>query len=110
MTENSPRLLVATEFPPNASGGGPAIVRQLLRNWPAEKLFWWSCFADDATQFGQAVKAHETAYIPKRLYPHRRYRGLKSWLLEQLWAPWSASHLRKTIHQLKPDVIWCIPH
>jgi glycosyltransferase involved in cell wall biosynthesis len=110
MTENFPRLLVATEFPPNASGGGPAIVRQLLRNWPHEKLFWWACFPDDAVKFGQTVKAHQTASIPKRLYPHRRYRALKSWLLEQLWAPWSASNLHKTIDTFKPDVIWCIPH
>jgi glycosyltransferase involved in cell wall biosynthesis len=110
MTEDFPRLLVATEFPPNASGGGPAIVRQMLRSWPAEKLFWWSCFAGDAGQFGQTVKAHQIAYIPRRLYPHRRYRALKSWLLEQFWTPWSASHLHKTIDKFKPDVIWCIAH
>ena len=49
MTE-FPRLLVATEFPPNAAGGGAAIVRQMLREWPAEKLFWWSCFPDNNRQ------------------------------------------------------------
>lgn len=110
MTHTFPRLLIATEFPPNASGGGPAIVRQMLKGWPAEKLFWWSCFAGGAAQFGQAVKAQRTAYIPKRLYPHRRYRALKSWLLENLWTPWSASHLYKTIDKFKPDVTWCIAH
>jgi hypothetical protein len=110
VTGSFPKLLVATEFPPNASGGGPAIVRQMLRSWPAENLFWWSCFAGQAAQFGQAVKAHEIAYLPKRLYPHRRYRAFKSWILETLWTPWAASHLRSSIDKFEPDVIWCIPH
>jgi hypothetical protein len=43
MTEKFPRLLVATEFSPNAAGGGPAVVRQMLKNWPAEKHRWQSC-------------------------------------------------------------------
>jgi hypothetical protein len=110
MTQRFPRLLVATEFPPNASGGGPAVVRQLLRNWPDEKLLWWSCFPDRNAQFGRVVSEHRVAAIPARLYPHRRCRALKSWLMQHLWAPWATRQFRITIKELNPDVVWVIPH
>ena len=110
MTASLPKLLVATEFAPNTSGGGPAIVRQMLRGWPTEKLFWWSCFAGIHADFGQKVAAHTCAFIPKRLYPHYRYRGVKSWLLENIWTRWAAAHLQNVIHRWQPEIIWCIPH
>ena len=37
------KLLVATEFPPDAAGGGAAIVRQMLLGFPGE-VHWWSIF------------------------------------------------------------------
>src|SRR5664279_4218512 len=110
MTENFPRLLVATEFPPNASGGGPAVVRQMLKDWPSEKLFWWSCFPDRDVRFGRTVNTHRVATIPSRLYPHRRGRALKSWLMQNVWTPWATRHLKGTIKDINPDVIWVIPH
>ncbi|MFZ3376340.1 MAG: hypothetical protein WA183_12375 [Chthoniobacterales bacterium] len=110
MTESFPRLLVATEFSPNASGGGPAVVRQMLRNWPTEKLFWWSCSSDHEAQFGRAFNVQRVAVIPRRLYPHRRCRALKSWLMQHFWTPWATRHLRNTIEELRPEVVWVIPH
>jgi glycosyltransferase involved in cell wall biosynthesis len=109
MTE-FPRLLVATEFPPNGAGGGAAVVRQMLKDWPAEKLFWWSCFPDPNQLFGQKVAAHRVAAIPQKLYPSRRWCGLKSWLLETFWVPRATRHLQRTLETLKPDVVWVIPH
>jgi hypothetical protein len=105
-----PRLLVATEFPPNASGGGPAVVRQMLRHWSSDKLFWWSCLPEADQRFGQKVAEHRVAAIPRRLYPNRRWGPVKAWLLENCWARWAAGHFRKTIAEFKPDVIWVIPH
>ena len=66
-------LLVATEFPPNASGGGPAVVRQMLKNWPVEKLCWWSCLPEAHGQFGQRVQKHACAVIPRKCYPSRKW-------------------------------------
>jgi hypothetical protein len=109
MTE-FPRLLVATEFPPNGAGGGAAIVRQMLKDWPAEKLSWWSCYPDRDKLFGQNVSAHEVAAIPPKFYPNRRWRMQKSWLLEKFWVPRAARHLKTTLETLKPEVIWAIPH
>jgi glycosyltransferase involved in cell wall biosynthesis len=105
-----PRLLVATEFPPNSAGGGAAVVRQMLRPWPVEKLFWWSCFPDRDQLFGQKVTAHRVAAIPQKLYPSRRWRAARSWLLEKFWVPRAVRHFRKTLETLKPDVVWVIPH
>jgi hypothetical protein len=110
MTSDFPRLLVATEFPPNASGGGPAVVRQMLKDWPSEKLTWWSCLPGEHSSIEFPVAAHRVATIPRKLYPHVRLVGLKAWILQNAWAPWAAKHLRGTIREYRPDVIWTIPH
>jgi hypothetical protein len=107
---NLPKLLVATEFPPNIPGGGGAIVRQMLRDWPVDKIFWWSCTPDKDQLFGQKVAEHFVANIPPKLNPNKRGKILKNWLLNAIWRPWAASHLRKTLNTVQPDVVWVIPH
>jgi hypothetical protein len=109
MSAGSPRLLVATEAPPNGSGGGGAILRQMLKEWPTDRLFWWSCVADIDPRFGQQVAAHRVARIPWKLYPHRKWRRQKCWLLKNVWSPWATRHFRATLAELKPDVVWVIP-
>jgi hypothetical protein len=105
-----PHLLVATEFPPNAPGGGAAIVRQMLKEWPAERLSWWSCRPDSQHDFGQRAAHHAVAKIPRKLYPNRRLRGPKCWVLDTLWAPGAERHFLRTVVALRPDVVWVIPH
>lgn len=110
MISNFPRLLVATEAWPNSPGGGVAIIRQMLKEWPVEKLYWWGCLPENNRIFGQTVAQHRVAKIPKKLYPNRRWRAPRSWLLERLWVPWAAANFKKTLADLKPDVVWVIPH
>ncbi|HXC34473.1 MAG TPA: hypothetical protein VNV43_01275 [Candidatus Acidoferrales bacterium] len=110
MNSGFPRLLVATEAWPNAPGGGAAVIRQMLKGWPAENLFWWSCFRDGKKLFGQSVASHRVAKIPPRMYPTVRWRAQKSWLLERFWVPWAVRHVKKALYDLKPDVVWVIPH
>jgi hypothetical protein len=110
MVKSKPRLLVATEFPPNASGGGPAVVRQLLRPWPTSHLFWWSCLPERGKRFSQEVSEASGRYIPGKLMPQRRFTRLRSTLISLCWSPLAAAHLRKSIRRLKPDVVWAIPH
>jgi hypothetical protein len=105
-----PRLLVATEFSPNNAGGGAAVVRQMLKDWPVDKLFWWSYNRDHHELFGRKVAEHRIAAIPQKLYPNRRWSAQKSWLLEKFWAPCAAQHFRQTLAALRPDVVWSIPH
>lgn len=110
MDSDFPRLLVATEFPPNSPGGGGAIVRQMLKGWPDEKLYWWSCQKDTSQQYGQRVARHYVAHIPQKLYPARRAREVKGFLLETFWKPWAERHFQRTLTDLKPDLVWAIPH
>jgi hypothetical protein len=105
-----PRLLVATEFPPNGAGGGAAIVRQMLKDWPVEKLFWWSCHPDRDELFGQKTASHRVAQIPAKLNPNRRGRALKSWLMDKFWVPRATDHFQNTLETSKPEVVWAIPH
>jgi hypothetical protein len=110
MDSGFPRLLVATEAWPNAPGGGAAVIRQMLTGWPTEKLFWWNCFPDREMTFGQKVASHRVAQIPRKLYPILRWRTQKSWLLDRFWVPWATRHFKRTVADLKPEVVWVIPH
>lgn len=105
-----PRLLVATEFSPNSAGGSGAIIRQMLKDWPSENLYWWSCLPDRNQHFGQKVAAHSIARIPAKLYPNRRWLRPRSWLLDKFWTPWAARHLRMTLQQFRPEAVWVIAH
>ena len=77
MITKFPRLLVATEFPPNASGGGAAVVRQMLKDWPVDRLFWWSPLPDNDPMFwptgGGALHCYHSAQIisPSPLVSHK---------------------------------------
>src|SRR5207253_6923253 len=80
-----------------------------LRDWPTNQLMWWSCRPDEH-RFGVEVGQHEVANIPSRLYPHVRFARAKAQALENIWAPWAARHLRRSLRQLQPDIVWAIPH
>jgi len=110
MPSTFPKLLVVTECSPNAAGGGAAVIRQMLREWPADRLFWWSCFPDRDRLFDRQVAAHRVARIPAKLYPSRRWCRTKTWWLEKIWLPWATGHFRNTLKILKPDAVWVIPH
>jgi hypothetical protein len=110
MSAHFPRLLVATEFSPNMPGGSGAVMRQMLKDWPAGNLFWWSCFPDRDRHFGRQVAGHRVALIPRKLYPHRRWRTQKSWVLEKFWVPWAARHFRRSLKLFKPDAVWVLAH
>ncbi len=110
MSAHFPRLLVAMESSPNAAGGSGAIIRQMLKDWPAEKLFWWSCLPDRDRHFGREVAGHRVALIPRKFYPHRRWRAQKSWVLETFWSPWATRHFRNALDAFKPDVVWVHAH
>jgi hypothetical protein len=104
-TISFPKLLVVTAFAPNPVGG--ALVRQLLRGYPADRLHWWTCASEEAG--GHALETNQLHYcpIPSRLQPHRRLVRLKSWLVENVWMARLASSLRRTTKEVRPDVVWC---
>ena len=109
-SERFPLLLVVTEFPPNAADGGGALARQMLKNYPTDRICWWSCFPERGTTFGQTVNQHFCFQLPARLYPNRRLTGLKAWILSKAWVPLATRHLQKTVAQVRPQQIWAILH
>jgi hypothetical protein len=110
MLPRFPKLLVATEFGPDSAGGGPAVVRQMLREWPSEQLLWWSCMRRAVTGHGLPVSKQIVFELPGKLRPQRRAPVLKATILEHIWSPLAARNLAAVIRREKPDVIWGIPH
>ena len=111
MDEDSlPKLLVVTEWAPGSPGGGPAVLRQMLRDFPKEKLFWWGCLPERHSELAPPLQASHSLPIPKRLYPDRRFVSTKCYLLEHLWTHRAARHFQKTLKEVSPEAIWHVPH
>jgi hypothetical protein len=106
------KVLIATEFPPDAPGGGPAVVRQMLQGFPGE-VHWWSVrgSVERRRLKVDGLKIVSCAcFPPGKLMPAKKLPKLKSWLMENFWAPLAARDLERTIREAKPDCIWAIPH
>lgn len=105
------KLLVATDFPPDAPGGGPAVIRQMLRGFPGQ-IYWWSCRRSLARASGippKPVLEHAHA-SPGRLFPQKRLTRLKAIAMRTLWAPYAAHSLGNFLQKVSPDCVWAIPH
>jgi glycosyltransferase involved in cell wall biosynthesis len=101
-----PRLLIATEFGPDAHGGGGSLMRQLLRGFPNEQISWWSCHPELPRQTQGLPVRHFHYPAPARLYPYRRLAKLKSVILELIWVGRAVANLKKTIAIAQPDRLW----
>jgi hypothetical protein len=111
------KLLVATDFPPDAPGGGPAVVRQMLRSFPGE-IHWWSCRRSAGSRYKLSAPAGQTEIClsshtsasPGVLFPQRRLTLLKSFFMELVWARWATSSLLGAVRTIQPEQLWFIPH
>jgi hypothetical protein len=103
--QHPPKLLMVTSFAPNPVGG--ALMYQLLEGYPRELQYWWTCSA--AQPCGHQLGPHQlhACPIPERLQPYRRWVRLKSWLIENLYMPLGAAHLRRVARAVQPDLVWC---
>jgi glycosyltransferase involved in cell wall biosynthesis len=105
-----PKILVVTQFGPNASGGGPAVIRQALKECDPVRVGWWSCHPEESPVFGFRAGWEAGFPIPGKLYPYKRAVAAKGWLLEHLWSPLARANLARTIQAWQPDLLWVIPH
>jgi len=94
-------------FPPSAFGGGVAVTRQVLRDWPENLLHWW-CPYPQARDLRNGNLSWPKA--PEKMFPRARFRRMKTMLTQILWVPQASKHLRRTISEFSPDIVWCIPH
>src|SRR5688572_10718931 len=105
-----PRLLVVSQFPGNDVAGGGALARQLLRGYPSERIFWWSCAAG-GDQNRSSPAGHQYSFAPpRRLLPNRRVPRLKSLILDALWTPFAGFHLRRVAALVRPEQVWALPY
>ena len=104
------KLLVATEFPPDAAGGGAAIVRQMLQGFPGE-ISWWSVNPAKSKEFeGVGIVKSYCGFPPGKLMPQKRFSRLKSWLMAHVWTPIAARDFKRTLEIEQPDCVWVILH
>jgi hypothetical protein len=106
------KLLVATDFNPSSPGGGPSVIRQMLRGFreAGNSILWWSCRAHESSGEDFSVDALMQCPIPKVLIPLRRMPKIKSVLVRRLWTPFATRSLQHALNKWKPDCIWAIPH
>lgn len=103
-----PKILVATSFPPDAPGGSPWLLYQLLRGVPPDRVSWWSSSGEAPAHSVERVGSFKSGCLPPRLVPHRRLTQLKAFLLEQIWVPLAARALRAFIKKQNPDLLWVL--
>lgn len=80
----------------------------MLTGYPSRQIHWWSCLPQSDPAFEQQVEKEYYFAIPRRLIPHQRFTRFKSSLLEHIWVPFAATHLRRVIRQVKPEQIWAV--
>lgn len=109
--ETAVRLLIASDFPPDAPGGGPAVVRQMLSGLPGQ-VFWWSCRPSVSLNSKAAPPpVSEAAHAsPGKLFPQKRWTHMKALAMRTFWAPYAAHSLKQFIGKVSPDCVWAIPH
>ena len=105
-----PKILVVTQFGPNASGGGPAVIRQALKDYEPSRVGWWSCSPDESAVFNFRAGFEAGFPIPRKLSPYKRAVVVKGWLLEHLWSPMACGNLEGARQAWQPDLLWVIPH
>ncbi len=103
-----PKILFVDDYRPEARVLTD-LIRQLFLGYPTERIHWWHCRQTPLYEQPdlRAAKLHSFC-MPEKLVPHVRWVGLKSTILEQLWSPFAARHLERTIARVKPDLIWLL--
>lgn len=111
------KLLIATDFSPDALGGGATVVRQMLKGFPSE-VHWWSLHGGLSSARGQQVEsvrfrleiASHTHVPPGLVFPQRRLSRTRALLMEIFWSKLAAYSLMKTFRAVRPQHLWFIPH
>jgi len=103
-----PKILFVHDYRPEARALMD-LIRQLLLGYPREKLHWWHCRETPLYENPdlRAATLHGCC-MHEKLVPHVRWRGAKSVVLENFWAPRAARHLERTIAEVQPDIIWMV--
>jgi hypothetical protein len=108
MISSFPRILVASDVGPFGAGGSAAIMKQILRGHPKERLFLWSASRVGVLPPDFPQDQHVSGILPPLLVPHLRYTRVKAVFIEHGWSQFAAWHLWKTVAKVRPDVVWLV--
>ncbi|TAN38946.1 MAG: hypothetical protein EPN23_01510 [Verrucomicrobia bacterium] len=104
-----PKLLVIACFHPDRPHGGAHVMRQLLRDYPKDRLAWW-CL--DANAIPAGFLPREQVYrmrLPLAFVAREKYRWLKNSLAERLWVPVAARQLTAVLDHWDPEGVVFLP-
>lgn len=106
--ERLPRILFVNDFPPDSLAVAD-LVRQLLLGYPKDKISWWYCRTSRIRGLTdlRVAEIHQFP-LPNKVVPNRRFVAIKGAIVERIWIPLAARHLRSTISKVKPDLIWVL--
>jgi hypothetical protein len=103
-----PRILFVNDFPPDSLALAD-LTRQLLLGYPADRIAWWySRWSRVRGLKDLPVGSLNRWPMPDKLVPGQRFNSLKGALLEWVWTPMAARHLRRTVARVRPDVVWVL--
>src|SRR5678815_5091682 len=103
-----PKILFVNDYPPDSLTLSNT-ARQLLSGYPSQRLSSWYCRWARIRGLSEIQPATVDCFrLPNRLEPARRMTGLKCSVLEWLWVPLAAGHLKKVIAREQPDLIWVL--
>lgn len=102
-----PRILFVNEWPPDSLYLGD-LVRQLLKNYPIDKINWWHCCSPTKREISDFRAAQVFCCNLPSFLNRNRLMPIRGPIIERLWVPLAARHLRKTIDLIKPDVLWVL--
>ncbi|MST93994.1 MAG: hypothetical protein EXS33_01750 [Pedosphaera sp.] len=103
-----PKILFVNEFAPDSLLVAD-LSRQLLLGYPADRLAWWH-WRPGAQREVRDLQVGSRHFwpLPEKWVPNRKFAALKSAVMERVFVPLAARHLRRTIAEVKPDVVWVL--
>jgi hypothetical protein len=103
-----PKILFVNDFSPDSLAVAD-LVRQLLLGYPREQIAWW--YSRNSPVRGLtdlAVGELHCCPLPNKMVPNRRLAALRGSILERIWVPIAARHLKRIVSAVKPDIVWVL--
>jgi hypothetical protein len=104
-----PKILLVSHYLPEGGAGGGVILRDLLEEYPAEKLFWAGMYGpiNYKKNWRKDIPRFFCPFLsPGRFFPYWNFFDVK--FFHRLFAKSYTNRLMKVVSYFKPDLVWCI--
>ena len=107
-SQKLPKILFVNDFSPDSLAIAD-LVRQLFLGYPREQIAWWYSRKSPVRGLTDlTVGQLHCCPLPTKLVPNRRLTSLRAAILERIWVPIAARHLKRTVSAVKPDLVWVL--